>query len=674
MPRSAFHRASALAIAAGSLAAATACGGNSAQHTGAPRPTGTGHSAQPTRGAQHPVYSATVPTVSNGTNRVMIDHTAVTFPSTVTDAAWSPDGTRLVYVDGDGNIATARPDGTGVRVLTQSKPGVKRAQPAFEDGGGEIVFSERGTDGVWRLMGVGADGQDDPAAGGSGEALLDSIGDGAGDTAASAVYDQAVVKFDGPLSTLAYQHQGANGGEIWILDRNQRGPRGQKARDGAQPAVAPEAKRLAFVGGDGQLYVQALPITSAGPAVRITVGVVGLTHPVWSPDGTRIAFGTASNVESVSASAPSGSGGNPLTVESPSPGIPSYEPLTPTSVLRFSTGDPVSDAIAESNAFYQTVPPTGVPEEPTAATYATTVTLVSSADPNALTIAGLGWSNGPMLFTDPNALPAATAAELKRLLGPSKPAYGRIPKVQIIGDTGAISATVEAQVKGFGYQTTRRPDADPIAAAAALNGPGMGPIPTDGAGTVFVVSATDTPAILALEATAHGGDLLFTDDAAMPALDEPIINRLASGGGKLSFIAVGGQAQTALASSWPGKPSGLSVIALGGSDADLNSLLVAERFSDGPTEVAVASTFSWQEALLAANNGPGMPVVFVDPAKGLSSDAAGWLADSAPSVSTIVAYGDTSAVPEQVLTAAENALQSPAGSNSVLNPETLLHL
>ena len=675
MPRSAFHRISALAVAAGSLAAVAACGGNPARHNGSPQPNGTdprpGHSV-PRYGAQHPVYSATVPTISNGTDLVLINHTAVTFPSTVTDASWSPDGSRLVYVDGDGNIATARADGTGVRVLTQTKPGVKRAQPAFEDGGGEIVFSERGADGVWRLMGIGADGQDDPAAGGHGEALLDSIGDGTGDIAASAAYDQADLRFDGPLSTLAYQHQGSSDAEIWILDRNQRGPRGRKARDGAAPAVAPDGKRLAFVGGDGQLYTEALPIVDGTTAVRITVGVVGLTHPAWSPDGSRIAFGTAANVESVSAAAPAGSSGNPLTVESTSPGVPSYEPMTPTSAMRFDTGDPVSDAIAESSAYYQTVPPAGVPEQPTAAAYATTVTLVSSADPNALTVAGLGWGNGPVLFTEPGALPAATATELKRLLGPASAQLGRTPLVQIIGDTSAVSAAVEAQIKGFGYETKRRPDADPIAEAIAENNPRLQP--QTGDATAYVVSASDTPAILSLEAFGYGAYLVLTDNDTIPAVDQPVINRMETGTGRVKLVAVGGQAQAALASSWPGKPSAMPVTDLGGSDAYLNSLLIAERYSDGPTEIALASTNSWQEALLAADNGPHMPVIFVDPQKGLSADAANWLADAAASVGTIVAYGDTSSVPEQVVNAAEGALQGPAGSKPVLNPDRLLHL
>jgi WD40 repeat protein len=680
MPKSAFHRVSVIALVAGSLAAAAACGGNSAHHTGTPRPTGTttgtgagtGHSAQPTHGTAGPVYNATVPTVSNGTDRVLIDHTAVTFPSTVTDAAWSPDGARLVYVDGGGNIATARPDGTAVRVLTQTKPGVKRAQPAFEDGGGEIVFSERGADGVWRLMAVGADGQDDPSAGGSGEALLDSIGDGVGDTAPSAAYDPAVIKLLQPLSVLAYQHQGSNGAEIWILDRNQRGPQGTKARDGAQPAVSPDGKRLAFVGGDGQLYIEALPILGGATAVRVTAGVAGLTHPVWSPNGNRIAFGTASNVESVSTAAPAGSGGNPLTVESPAPGVASYEPMRPTSVLRFATGDPVSDAIAESGAFYQTVPSTGVPPTPIGATYATAVTLVSTADPKALTVASLGWRYGPVLFTQPDSLASATSAELTRLLGPARNQYSRTPVVNIIGDTSVISAAVEARIKSFGYQTTRRPDADPIAAAVAVNSSGM--IPSPYGAPVYVVSASDAPAILSLEALGHGASILLTDNAAMPAADQPIINRIETGGNRRQIIAVGGQAQAALASSWPGKPSQMRVTPFGGSDADLNSLLIAQRYSDGPTEVGLASTNSWQEALLAAANGPRMPVVFVDPRAGLSADAAGWLADASASVGTVVAYGDTASVPQQVTAAAENALQGPAGADSVLNPQVLLHL
>ncbi len=673
---SAFHRnrISALAFIASSIMITTAaCGGT---HSG-PHAVGTesggsgGTSATPTPShtGPTPVFSASMPTISDGTNKVVIGGVSIPFPSTVTDAAWSPDGTRLAYVDSDGNIATARPDGSGVLVLTQTKSGVKRAQPAFEDGGGELVFSERGTDGVWRLMSVSTNGQDIAADGTPGEALMDSIGDGTGDSAADAVYNPSHAMFNGPMSILAYQHAGASGPEIWVLDRNQRGPQGRKARNGSAPAVSPDGSKIAFVGGDGQLYTQALPIVAGSAAVKITVSVNGLTHPVWSSDGSRIAFSTATDVESVSSSAPAAGGDATVKIESHSPGVASYEPLTPTNVLRF-TGDPVADSITQSKAYFATAPAGGIPPAPDGHNYASEVTLVSTSDPAALTVARLSTSWGPVLFTQPGSLSQDTLAEMTRLFG-SHPQTGTQDSVAIIGGTNVISAGIEAQLKARGYATKRTDESDPIAdAASPLAGY------TDFGGTMYVVSATDTPAILSIEANHRaGGSILLTNNATMPAVDEPIINKLKfTGQYPPKLVAVGGQAQAALDSSWPGKPANLPFTRVGGTDANLNALLVAKQFSDGPTEVALTSTNSWQDALLAAANGPGMPLLVVSPAMGLSANATSWLQQSAASVNTVVVYGDTSSVPDSVVQQAVGALNSPAGSNSVLNPGTLRQL
>jgi len=682
MSGSAHRRLSVAAVVAASLVSSAACGGSPAHHAAGlvgplgPEATatvgpGVGSVRLPGDAAHRtptPKYTATVPTISDGTDKVLIDHAPVTFPSTVTDASWSPDGTRLAYVDGSGNIATARPNGTGVLVLTAAKAGVKRAQPVFEDGGGEIVFSERGTDGVWRLMSVSADGSDATAYGASSEALLDSIGDGTADTAASAIYNPAVRKLNGALSVLAYQHQGGAGPEIWILDRNQRGPQGRKARDGAAPALSPDGARIAFVGGDGQLYTEALPVTGASVAVRLTSGIKGLTHPVWSSDGSRLAFGTAADVESVAAAAPVSGAAGPVTVESSSPGVPGFEPMTPTSVLRFASADPVAGSIAQSAAYFATVPASGYPPIPTGYAYASTVTLVGTSDPAALTAAALGRDTGPVLFTRPDTLSPATAAEIRRVLGPLD---GRVAAgtLRIVGDDTAISPGVRAAAAALGYRVTDVSDRDPIGEAAANVAGGF-------PGTrLYLVSATDTPAILSLAATGHGGAVLLTDNSSMPAVDEPILDKLnLTGQNPVTVVAVGAQAQAAVRSSWPGKPAALSAAPVGGADADFNSVLVARRYSDGPTEVAITTTDSWQDALLAAENGPGMPMLAVDPKAGLSTQAIAWLEDSASSVSTVVIYGDATAVPDQIANAAAAALDAPAGVTTTLNPRNLLPL
>ena len=673
------RRLSAAAVIAASLASSAACGGPSVHHAAGPMgPKATADAAGPVQlppgDIAHrtltPKYTATVPTISDGTDKILIDRAPVAFPSTVTDASWSPDGTRLVYVDGSGNIATARPDGLGVHVLTTVKPGVRRAQPVFEDGGGEIVFSERGTDGVWRLMSVSADGSHAVAYGGSSEEPLDSIGDGSGDSAASAAYNPAVRKPDGALSVLAYQHQGGAGPEIWILDRNQRGPQGLKARDGAAPALSPDGARIAFVGGDGQLYTEALPVTGTSAALRLTSGIKGLVHPVWSPDGSRLAFGTATDVESVAAGAPASGAANPVTVESTAPGVPAFEPMTPTSVLRYTSADPVAGSVAQSAAYFATVPATGDKAAPAA--YARTVTLVGTSDPAALAVAALGAASGPVLFTRPDTLNPATAAEIRRVLGPVNGPFAA-GSVRIVGGDTAVSPGVRGAVAALGYKVTDVPDDNPIAEAASSAVPG-GSRAVHGL-RLYLVSATDTPAILSLAAAGLGGEVLLTDNATMPAVDEPVLDKLnLTGQNPVEVVAIGAQAQAAVRSSWPGKPAALSATPVGGADADFNSVLITRRYSDGPTEVAIAATDSWQDALLAAANGPGMPMLVVDPKAGLSAEAIAWLEDCASSVSTLVLYGGATAVPDRIAAAAADALDAPAGMATTLNPSKLLAL
>ena len=143
------------AVMVTTLAAATGCA--STRHGDAPA-TAKAEPAQPSAqttpapatGNANADANASAPSITNGTATVTIGGRPARFGSNVTDAAWAPDGSRLAYVDGNGNIATARPNGGDVHVLTRTDQKVKRAHPTWAAAGSTIEFTERGRDGVWR--------------------------------------------------------------------------------------------------------------------------------------------------------------------------------------------------------------------------------------------------------------------------------------------------------------------------------------------------------------------------------------------------------------------------------------------------------------------------------------------------------------------------------------------
>lgn len=75
--------------------------------------------------------------------------------------------------------------------------------------------------------------------------------------------------------------------------------------------------------------------------------------------------------------------------------------------------------------------------------------------------AAAGSQGGPMLLTRPTSLPAETRAELARL---------RPAQIIILGGTGAVSASVEAELRGLAATVTRIAGADRYETAAAVAG------------------------------------------------------------------------------------------------------------------------------------------------------------------------------------------------------------
>jgi TolB protein len=228
---------------------------------------------------------------------------------------WSPDGTRIAFVNGGGvettEILVVGLDGAPPRRLTRG-PGFD-GSPAWSPDGRRIAWAaERAGDlEVWVMDATGAhprrltrDGGAHPRWSPDGRRL---------------VY---VNPTDGALDVVD-----ADGGRPRRLT-----PRPASAGPSG-PAWSPDGRRIAFVGADGRLYVVAarggaarrvtapgrtgaFPAWSssgrglafldartgallawdarAGQARRLVAHTDGMSPPAWSPDGARVAFGDAS--------------------------------------------------------------------------------------------------------------------------------------------------------------------------------------------------------------------------------------------------------------------------------------------------------------------------------------------------------------------------------------------
>ncbi|HZD97399.1 MAG TPA: hypothetical protein VE132_04470 [Micromonosporaceae bacterium] len=637
------------AVMVTTLAAASGCA--STRHGDAPatakaepaqpsaQTTPTTHAPAP--GSANADANASAPSITNGTATVTIGGRPARFGSSVTDATWAPDGSRLAYVDGNGNIATARPDGGDVHVLTRTDRNVKRAHPTWAAAGSTIEFTERGRDGVWRLITVPSDGiASDPE-------QVDWLGDteSHGDTAPNAVGALAEIPGDLALDRLAYQHAGPNGSEVWILDGNQREPIPVKVGAGSQPALAPDGQRIAFIGSGGQLFVEAITNRRGGATVQITFGVKGISSPAWSPDGSRIAFRTAKDVESVSAK-PVSATKNPIRVESKTPGVPTYRPVAMTTTYRLATPDPIAAAIALSRSRWAGASDQDGPPE----LHAGVVTLIDTDDPGAATTAmdvtGLG---GPVLFVHGSTMDPRVRAELSRVLRPSPDTT-----VTVVGH---VSASIAGTLASTGYAVRR------VSAPQVLTPEGLA-----GSPSVLVVSERDRAAVADYQivARATNSPVLFVSGSTLSAAQRSAFNAMARGShGTPMVYALGSDAVATVSGSWPSRPS-VNVVNLSAADPTTASLRAISSYSSGPTTVALVSSTSWQMQLIAVEN--GSPVLLVDPRHGLSSAATQWLTTSAGSIARVYAFGDSASVSGGTLATAAAAVSGPAGATSATFP------
>ncbi|BCJ72540.1 hypothetical protein CS0771_20840 [Catellatospora sp. IY07-71] len=620
------------AILTASLALVAACNGKT------PAP---GTSASPSGQAQPSAASikAGALLVSDGGEGVTIDGRKVALPGPVRDAVWSPDGSRIAFVLGDGVVATARPDGSDVLRLTEGKAGVKASGPAWTDHGTTITFTERVGSGRAKLVEVPARAP--------GKQLDSGATEGAGNSALS------VSAVDSGAADVAYQHQGASGPEVWIADLNQRDPSPMKLVAGSDPAPSPDGERVAFIGKNGQLSVIAAKY-GAKP-VQVTFGAAKPTDPVWTPDGRSIAYRTDGGIESVAASVKAGAKENPATKLSDIAGVPSLLGAPADRVVRIKGTDPVGTAIAASHARWATQSRQFMMCECPALAFS--AVLVAADDADAAPVAAALANRNPVLFTGGATLDARTEQELARLFGKVGKGMGN-PTVRLVGDASKIPAAIEQRLKKLNYLVERvTGDRFALAAKAASEYPGR----------ILLVSAADRASVTAASTIADSDDaVLLTDRGTMPEATAAYLTHQQSQGLDTEVYTIGADAAKALA-AMPGRKPKPTAAVVGDSDA-ATAVLVAQRFVTQAHEVVLVDAAAGPDAVVASTlGGWNTAVLVIDPKAGPAETVRALLDASASGISTVWVVDTAGAVSDETAGRYGTLISGPLGFTTADN-------
>ncbi|MEY9906488.1 hypothetical protein ABIA35_002708 [Catenulispora sp. MAP12-49] len=690
MSRSSSRRLLVTAAAATSVALlASACGKSAAQpstapvaaaatHTSAAAPTSAAPSTSSTSPASPaspakpaPQYAAGTPLISDGTATVTIAGTPVTFPTTVSEASWSPDGSRIAFVDGSGNVATARPDGSSMVVLVKPDQGSKLSGPSWQ--GGTVLYTEQNAAGTHFVRQAQAVGQSDHSS--SEMSTPASTEKGTWTTVADASNPTSTEARNlfGTSSTLVFQAHSAKGQELWIHheDSNARG--GANSADqfaeGSWPALSADGA-LAFVGKGGGIEMataaaMAKAYGTTPPATTLEADAANATHLTWTPDGKQIAYSTPTGIMELAAGQP----GAAPTQLSAKPGVVSFLPTATDHIVTLSGTSP-TDLVGASVSVSQHrwLTQTGTTPEPAGAgphgPYAMSVTIIAADDPQTAQ-KELGWAGlyGPtLLSTGHGTLDPRLTTEIKRVLGTpnTQNPFDGLDTVTLVGAPGAFPANADAAITKLGYKVAHVSTAPKPDAAT----PTLAPAP------IAVVDPADTAALT--EAKADGARVMQLSAGKLAASDLTYLKGLDSTWDTTApqIIAFGDRAFTA-ATAVPLKRFATPTEALGTTHSDFLAALAMNAMT---TNVTIVPSNSPADILLAELSSPqkgyllySTSVATVDPTQGISPTLKALLDTRSANIDELDVIDTAAKLPANLATQLGALISGPLGTRALAN-------